>query len=102
MFLTFCAKVGDVSRAEAEKKGLRTTLRYTCAADTELRACKHAALRTGATVPECHRTGVSFTSYTSRKKSLTVSSFRPSCSSRKVTCAAVTNADTCARRHAVL
>ena len=31
MFLTFCANVGDVSLAEAEKKGLSTTRRYTCA-----------------------------------------------------------------------
>lgn len=30
IFLTFCANVGEVSFADAEKKGLRITRKYTC------------------------------------------------------------------------
>ena len=44
MFLTFCANVGDVSLAEAEKKGLSTTRRYTCAERevlNEAECCRH-------------------------------------------------------------
>ncbi len=31
IFLTFCANIGEVSFADAEKKGLRITRKYTCA-----------------------------------------------------------------------
>ena len=59
MFLTFCANVGDVSLAEAEKKGLSTTRRYTCAeckALDEAGCCRYGST-TGLALraPHTHR-----------------------------------------------
>ena len=59
MFLTFCANVGDVSFAEAEKKGLSTTRRYTCAglqSADQGKCCRHDRM-TGLALhaPHTHR-----------------------------------------------
>lgn len=59
MFLTFCANVGDVSLAEAEKKGLSTTRKYTCAECKALNAadcCRYdSTTQLALHAPHTHR-----------------------------------------------